>query len=168
MARPQKTRRLTSIPAVSGFRPYGNNVRGGQRNAVFLLLEEYEALKLNDYEHRIQCDAAQIMQVSRPTLTRIYMSARQKIATAFVEGRQIIIEGGKVEYTKGWFLCNDCRCTFDKMEEHDLICPLCKSQNLEEYVDEHMMGEATEKEKPDEEFERRKFRHRGHNRENNI
>ena len=94
MPRPKKIRRMTSIPTVSGFKPYGINNAKSKENAVFLLCEEYEALRLNDYEKCNQCEAAVIMQVSRPTFTRIYMSARQKIASAFIEGRQIIIEGG--------------------------------------------------------------------------
>lgn len=159
---------MTSIPTVSGYKPYGENARRGEKNAIFLLLEEYEALKLNDYENRIQCEAAQIMQVSRPTYTRIYMSARQKIATAFVEGRQLIIEGGKVEYSKGWFLCNDCACLFDKMEKDELICPLCKSKNLEEYFYDLFMEEASENENQDIECGRMKCRNRGHNNRNDI
>ena len=167
MARPKKIRRMTGIPKVSGFEPYGENAKSGQKNAVFLLLEEYEALKLNDYENRIQCEAAQIMQVSRPTLTRIYMSARQKIATAFVEGRQIIIEGGKVDYNRGWFSCNDCSCLFDKMEHQEFVCPLCKSKNIEQNIEEPFMEDASEIEIEAQECGRMKCRNGRHNRRNN-
>lgn len=101
MGRPQKVRRVAQAPSVSGFKPYGGALPN-KKEAVFLLCEEYEALRLNDYERYNQCEAATIMQISRPTFTRIYISAREKIATAFVEGRQIIVEGGKVEYEQGW------------------------------------------------------------------
>lgn len=157
---------MTSVPTVSGFKPYGVNVVEIRKEPVFLLLEEYEALKLNDYENRLQCDAAQIMQISRPTLTRIYISARQKIATAFVEGRQIIVEGGKVEYTKGWFTCIDCSCIFDKMKEDDLICPLCRSLNLDEYLEDILLGNDAEAQ--DRECGRMKSRKRGNRRRNDI
>ncbi|MDD2489353.1 MAG: DUF134 domain-containing protein [Bacteroidales bacterium] len=136
MPRPKKIRRMTSIPTVSGFKPYGINNAKSKENAVFLLCEEYEALRLNDYEKCNQCEAATIMQVSRPTFTRIYMSARQKIASAFIEGRQIIIEGGKVQYDQNWYLCNDCKCSFNRVEETPEKCPLCGSKVFQEYSPE--------------------------------
>jgi uncharacterized protein len=136
MSRPKKVRRMMSVPTVSGFKPYGDTITSSKENAVFLLCEEYEALRLNDYEKCNQCEAAVIMQVSRPTFTRIYLSARQKIAAAFIEGRQIIIEGGKVQYDQNWYLCNDCKCSFNKMEEIPVKCPLCSSKNIQEYSPE--------------------------------
>lgn len=145
MSRPHKIRRVTTIPSVSGFKPYGDNITKNNSEVVFLLCEEYEALRLNDYENCNQCEAASIMQISRPTFTRIYLSARRKIALAFVEGRQIIIEGGKVEFTKGWFKCNDCSSSFNKLEEDELICPICKSKNLNEYIQDNInIGENIE------------------------
>jgi hypothetical protein len=50
------------------------------------------------------------MGVSRPTYIRIYASALQKIAKAFVEGRLIFIEGGKVYFDSDWYRCNTCEC----------------------------------------------------------
>ena len=136
MSRPKKIRRMSSVPVLSGFKPYGLTSTKVKDNSVFLLCEEYEALRLNDYEKCNQCEAAAIMQVSRPTFTRIYLSARQKIASAFIEGRQIIIEGGKVQYDQNWYLCNDCKCSFNRMEEIPEKCPLCSSKSIIEYSPE--------------------------------
>lgn len=136
MSRPKKVRVMSCLPAISGFKPYGFNGKKTSKGAVFMLCEEYEALRLNDYEKCNQTQAAKIMQVSRPTFTRIYLSAREKIALAFMEGRRIIIEGGKVEYDKDWFLCNDCKCSFNKIDENIDICPLCGKKNIEEYSSE--------------------------------
>jgi predicted DNA-binding protein (UPF0251 family) len=61
-------------------------VRGRKSNEVILRLEEYEAIRLLDYQNLTQEQAAVHMDVSRPTLTRIYEEARNKVATAFVEG----------------------------------------------------------------------------------
>ena len=97
MPRPRKTRKLTHCPIVSGFKPYGHKGDVQNREAVFLLCEEYEALWLADYEKHNHCQAAMTMQVSRPTFTRMYISAREKIATAFIEGRPIIIEDTEIE-----------------------------------------------------------------------
>ncbi|MCI1779653.1 MAG: DUF134 domain-containing protein [Bacteroidales bacterium] len=124
MPRPLKTRFVCSEPAVSGFRPYGGSTDGGSVPVV-ILCEEYEALRLSDYEGLSQMQAAGIMQVSRPTFTRIYISARKKIAAAFVEGRSMSIEGGKVIYNDGWYVCGKCGCKFESGKKEPSICPLC-------------------------------------------
>ena len=121
------------MPAVSGFKPYGG-VADKQRKAnVFLLYEEYEALRLSDYEKHSQCESAAIMQVSRPTFTRIYMSAREKIAKAFVEGLRIVIEGGKVELDGDWYVCRKCKAVFSNEHEVSKTCALCGSSEIEPY-----------------------------------
>jgi Zn finger protein HypA/HybF involved in hydrogenase expression len=97
-----------------------------------MLYEEYEALRLCDYDGYNQCDASKLMEVSRPTLTRICMSARNKVAIAIVEGRQLIIEGGKVEIDSGWMKCSRCLCFFVKIENEDCKCPLCGSNDVTE------------------------------------
>jgi len=63
-----------------------------------LLFDEYEVVRLLDYEGKQQSEAAELMMVSRPTLTRIYMEARRKIATAIVEGCQLRITGGNTDF----------------------------------------------------------------------
>lgn len=163
MSRPKKIRRMTSIPAISGFKPYGDTVASFKKDAVFLLCEEYEALKLNDYEKCNQCEAAAIMQVSRPTFTRIYLSARQKIAAAFIEGRQIIIEGGKVQYDQNWYSCNDCKCSFNKMEEIPIKCPLCRSKNIQEYSSEIISKNACHLKRNENKCGRGKCKNRNNN-----
>ena len=57
-------------PTIKGMSVTG--VRGRKSNEVFLLLEEYEAIRLLDYQMMNQEQAAWEMKVSRPTLTRIY------------------------------------------------------------------------------------------------
>jgi len=97
MGRSKQLRQVCSIPMAAGFRPFGRCCR---RNAsVDLLFDEYESLRLLDYEGRQQAEAAELMKISRPTLTRIYMEARRKIATALVEGRVLRITGGNIDFT---------------------------------------------------------------------
>ena len=100
------------MPSVAGFIPYGHGHRKLEGESIFLLYEEYESFKLLDYEKHTQEEAAAVMGVSRPTLTRIYMSAREKIATAFVEGRRVAVEGGKVELDGHWYECRHCGAVF--------------------------------------------------------
>ncbi|MFV0330752.1 MAG: DUF134 domain-containing protein [Dysgonomonas sp.] len=134
MSRPHKSRKITQPPIISGFKPYGGTSRQQKGEVVFMLCEEYESLRLTDYEKCNHSEAAKIMQVSRPTFTRIYISAREKIAKAFVEGKQIIIVGGKIEYDNDWFHCLNCECTFNKLTETTSgNCPLCGGENINPY-----------------------------------
>lgn len=84
MARPKAKRILRDLPTVKGFRPLW--MRTNYRSAVVMPLEEYEAIRLVDYEGMTHEEASQSMGVSRPTLTRIYEQARINLATAIVEG----------------------------------------------------------------------------------
>ena len=87
MARPQKCRCICSKPSVTEFLP----VRGGVVETVRIGFDEYEAIRLLDYEHLTQEQCARKMDVSRPTVTRIYDEARQKMADALVNGKKIVI-----------------------------------------------------------------------------
>ncbi len=133
--RPTRLRRISNPPIISGFRPYGGKRSNYKSEAVFLHLEEYEALRLCDYELLNHQQASQIMNVSRPTLTRIYARARFKIAESFVLGKQIIIEGGKIYFDSEWFSCKTCNCIFNNPDKQLEIkkCPLCRSTNVISY-----------------------------------
>jgi len=130
--RPLRLRKISNPPPVSGFKPYGSKKNGTRPDSIFLHYEEYEALRLCDYEMLNHHQASVIMDVSRPTLTRIYARARQKIALALVQGSQIIIEGGKVYFDSEWFICLSCKCYFNNPEKEEKInnCPLCKSEDI--------------------------------------
>ena len=64
-----------------------------------ILFEEYEALRLADYEAFKHDEAAQRMNVSRATFARIYEKVRKKIAQAFVESRPIKFDAGCAYFT---------------------------------------------------------------------
>ena len=133
--RPLRIRKISNPPIISGFKPYGIKKNNGKTGDVFLLLEEYEALRLCDYEMLNHHQASVIMNISRPTLTRIYARARQKIAQALVQGSQIIIEGGKIYFDSDWFTCKMCGCYFNNPEKQEKIkeCPLCRSNDINNY-----------------------------------
>ncbi len=128
----KRIRKVVNPPAIKGFKPYGLQRRDENAESVNLLIEEYEALRLCDYEKLTHAQACRLMQISRPTFTRIYASAREKIATAFVEGKQMIIEGGKVYFDSEWYCCSDCSCHFNHPDKEAIIenCPLCHSTNF--------------------------------------
>jgi uncharacterized protein len=132
MSRPKTTRKIADKPHIAGLKPYGITGTAKKSEAIFLLYEEYEALRLCDYDGYNQCEAAKLMGVSRPTLTRICMSARHKVSATIVEGHQLIIEGGKIEINHEWMRCNHCHCFFTKQQAGDSACPLCGSNDIEE------------------------------------
>lgn len=129
----KRIRKVLSPPAVKGFKPYGPEVSDKKSEPVSMLYEEYEALRLCDYDGYNHHAASAIMEVSRPTFTRIYASARQKIAKAFVEGRQITIEGGKVYFDSNWFECAHCQALFNNPDTENPSgeCPLCGNTKIQ-------------------------------------
>ncbi len=123
---------------MKGFKPYGPEIGKQNQEKITLLFEEYEALRLCDYDAFTHHKASEAMGVSRPTFTRIYASARQKIAKAFAEGSQISIEGGKVYFDSDWYQCHQCHCNFNNPEKEKKIlsCPLCGSKKINPYAGE--------------------------------
>lgn len=139
MARPKKLRRINDLPKIKGFRPI--NPAGKRESAPILLdYDEYEALRLCDYLLNNQTDAAREMGVSRPTFSRIYESARRKVARAFVEGFPLLFQGGPIYFTSEWFSCKHCGCYFNKPDKDSpsLICPLCHSLNVQQYKSDNL------------------------------
>ncbi len=61
---------------------------------VMLSVDEFEAIRLVDFEDMGQEKAAKKMKVSQPTLSRILRSARKKISDAIINGKGIKIQGG--------------------------------------------------------------------------
>jgi len=114
-------------PRMEGFKPFGIPMKNLE--TVVLLFEEFEAVRLTDYEHLTQAQAARKMNVSRPTFTRIYEQARRNIAKAFVEGKAILIQGGHYITDDYWFRCNDCNEVMITMKPVK-YCRKCDSENI--------------------------------------
>ena len=125
MARNKKDRLIQMAPHFCGFSPQGIQNKTGSE--VSINFEEYEALNLCDYELLIQSEAAKLMNISRPTFTRIYESVRRKIAKAFIEGSYINFEDGN-STVSDWLKCNNCQISFTVTESTGNFCPICKSQ----------------------------------------
>lgn len=129
--RPKRRRILSEPPSVSGFVPESGDFSSASEDTVILNFEEYEAIKLADYEGLTQFDASKRMHVSRPTFTRIYDSARKKVAKAFIENKRISIEGGHVEFEADWYRCENCSSVFKlKSGRKAKSCPVCGDTNI--------------------------------------
>lgn len=90
MARPRKDKIVCQLPEYSCFGPKGIEVQ----KAVNMTVEEYESIRLMDYEGLTQEQSAEKMEIGRSTFQRIYEDARKKVAVSLIDGTTIIIEGG--------------------------------------------------------------------------
>lgn len=102
VSRPPKCRRVCHFPPALEFLPRGSD---GTEEAVILALDEYEAIRLIDWEGLSQESCSERMQVARTTAQKIYESARYKLAQALVEGLPLRIEGGAYRLCDGREAC---------------------------------------------------------------
>jgi len=130
--RTKKIRSIQRRPNFAGFKPYGS--QSASASEIPLNFEEYEAIKLCDYEILTHEEASAIMNVSRPTFTRIYESARRKIAKAFVEGGIISFEVGESIVNTLWYTCIPCKITFSVTANNQHTCRFCLSVNTTENI----------------------------------
>ena len=126
--RPFRNRKIMSDIVVDYYKPRG--IPMGALSEVVLMPDEYEAIRLADFEEMYQADAAAKMGISRQTFGNIVKSAHKKIAEALIKGKAIKIECSTVK-VPDIYTCSECEV---KWENHDneTSCPDCKSENIVE------------------------------------
>src|SRR3989338_3573495 len=92
--RRKKIRYIQMMPKISQFSPRG---KPGRTDEIELKIDEYEALKLADFQGYDQSEGAKAMGISRPSFGRILRSARTIVADALVNGKIIKIRVGNVQ-----------------------------------------------------------------------
>lgn len=97
MARPPRCRRVCEEPAYRGFAPRTETGAG----EVVLTVDEYEVIRLVDYEKQTHEQCAAQMEISRTTVTEIYESARFKLSDSLVNGKALVIAGGHYRVCHG-------------------------------------------------------------------
>ena len=97
MPRPQRRRRVCSEPEYKEFLPKGST----GYDVVILFTDEYEAIRLVDFEKKTHEQCALQMEISRTTVTEIYERARFKLADSIVNGKRLVIEGGSYRLCGG-------------------------------------------------------------------
>ncbi len=97
MARPKKSRIVSSLPGCEGFVPLGYTQERCPL-CISMTVDEYETLRLIDYMGMTQEECAVQMNISRSTVTNIYESARFKIADALVNEKSLLIGGGDYDF----------------------------------------------------------------------
>jgi len=90
MPRPCIRRRIRGRPNSSYFKPAGMRIL--ELEEIILSLDEFEAIRLIDFQESSQEEAARKMRISQPTLSRILKSARKKLSDAIINGKAIKIE----------------------------------------------------------------------------
>ena len=94
MPRPKCQRNICGIPDKNYFKPRG--IPTVDLEEIVLNLDEFEAIRLADYEQLYQEKAAAKMNISRQTFGRIIEAAHKKIADVLLNGKALKIEGGEV------------------------------------------------------------------------
>jgi predicted DNA-binding protein (UPF0251 family) len=88
--RPKKPRTVKISPRIERFSPRG---KPGRPDEIELKIDEFEALRLADYEGKSQKEAAKSMRISQQTFSRILKKARKTVADAITNGKIIKIQG---------------------------------------------------------------------------
>ena len=120
MPRPKKCRRVCTEPEFVKFTPAGR----GHREQVIMNVDEYEIIRLIDYDKMTQEECAAQMGIARTSVTDMYDKARYKIADSIIHGKELVISGGN------YLVCNGraqgCRRS----------CPVCRGENGRKTADE--------------------------------
>lgn len=111
MPRPKRCRRVCREPIFRCFYPDG--VDSPER--VELSVDEYEVIRLVDFEKKNHEQCSEVMDISRTTVTEIYESARYKISDCLVNGKQLCISGGNYRICQGQGTCLGRRCRKEKV-----------------------------------------------------
>ena len=92
--RPKKVRYIQNMPKILQFSPRG---KPGRPEEIELSIDQFEALKLADFQGFSQSEGALAMQLSRPSFGRLLREARRLIADGLVNGKIIKIRQGDVQ-----------------------------------------------------------------------
>ena len=129
MPRPQFNRIVHEPPLYSDFKPIG--VRAQNLEQIVLTLDEFEAFRLADQLGLSHALAADEMEISRSTFSRLIEKARKKIADFIILGKALTIGGGTVHFRVNIIQCKDCGHMFKtNFKESITECPSCHSKSI--------------------------------------
>lgn len=129
MPRPQYNRIVFEPPLFSDFKPIG--AKGENLKKIVLTLDEFEAFRLADQQGLSHALAADEMEISRSTFSRLIEKARKKVADFLILGGALTIEGGTVHFRVNIIQCKDCGHMFRiKFEQEIKECPECQSNKI--------------------------------------
>jgi predicted DNA-binding protein (UPF0251 family) len=88
-----KKRNCRHLDGRRNFKPSG--IPSIELEQVELQLDEFEALRLCDYDGMNQIEAAESMGVSRGTVQRLLISGRRKMVDVLLHRKELILDGGR-------------------------------------------------------------------------
>ncbi len=140
-----RKRRIASPPRFSNYKPSG--IPRTSLKQIVITLDEYEAFRLADYTGLDHLEASVKMGISRPTFSRLIEKARHKIAQAIIDGHELIIEGGNIDFYQGMYRCRDCGDEqTHPMNETVEDCPECGSEDIEDLTTKYLFSGDRNKE----------------------
>lgn len=143
MPRPKCCRRIAGEPPCRTFKPAG--VPANLLEEIILTMDEFEAVRLADFDGLYQEQAAARMNVSRQTFGRIVAQARGKVARVLVEGLVLRIEGGVIDMAaERIFLCRQCghKWSVPCGTGRPASCAVCRSQDIARAEEDRGAGKA--------------------------
>lgn len=125
MVRPKKRRFVGREPEVLYFKPRAVPLKDLEE--ITLKVEELESIRLRNKEGLNQEEAAEKMNVSRSTFSRILKDAEGKIADFLIDGNALRIEGGEYIINPRSFVCENCgnEWSVSHGEARPKRCPEC-------------------------------------------
>jgi len=138
--KPRKKRDVLYPPGAFYFRPQGIPIH--YLRMVNLTIDEYEAIRLGDLENLKHEEAAKMMNISRPTFTRLLESAHSKVSDAIVNGKAIRIDGGDYRLIGNRLRCRKCGSFWNEVEKKkkETECPSCSSTDIEDIAEKLSAG----------------------------
>ena len=122
-------KRIFREPKIRCFKP-DSEVEHQELKCIEITMDEFESIRLKDYLRIKQQNAAEIMGISQPTLHRILISAREKVANALVEGKILNIKGGDYMTAEKKYKCKNCQFEWHSPQKEYKECPDCGSKDI--------------------------------------
>jgi len=129
MPRPENNRIVHVPPLFTEFKPLG--ISNKSLENLIVSLDEFEAIRLVDFIGLCHQEAADEMEISRSTFSRLIERARRKLADFIVQGKAITIGGGSIHFKNNIIKCERCGNMFIVKIDKDVSeCPKCHSTHL--------------------------------------
>lgn len=139
MRGPYRKRMVLRPPQFTNYKPSG--IPRKYLETVELLLDEFEAIRLADYKQFDHAEAAESMNISRPTFSRLIEKARSKVASAIIENKELLIVGGNIDFINTLYHCQDCGEVIQQPFGETMDdCPDCGSQNIDDLTRPFLSG----------------------------
>lgn len=95
MPRRMKRRNCRALDGERSFKPSG--IPRTELETIILNIDEFEAIRLCDYDGLSQIEAGESLGVSRGTVQRLLISGRKKVVDALLHTKELVLKSDIVE-----------------------------------------------------------------------